>query len=126
MSVLAKGLNKGMGHDDEDSEDTLSEDFEDAEDSEEVSDGFDLRGGDSKTDGFSPLALSKWPGIFSDDVSWRLSEVPLVSDDDRFLLDDVWFYFSLLLILSFSSRPRCCCTFARGSLSCCSTGSSRP
>ena len=95
MQVLGKGLDEGIDLDDADSDG--AEEFEDAEeDVGEVSDGSKTRGDqgpDSMTDGFSPLALSKWPGIFSDDVSWRLGDVPLVSDDDRFLLDDVWFYF---------------------------------
>ena len=75
MNVLAKGLDEGIGHDD-DSDDTSSgEDFEDDdEDSEEDSEGFDFRGGDFQPDGVSLLALSKWPGIFSDDVSWRLGD----------------------------------------------------
>ena len=74
VDVLAKGLG-GIGHD-ADSDDALSgEDFEDADEGfEEDSDGFDFRGGDFQADGVSLLALSKWPGFFSDDVSWRLDD----------------------------------------------------
>ena len=77
MRVLGKGLNKGVDLGDAVSD---AEEFEDAEeDVEEVFDGLKIRGDqgpDSMTDGFSPLALSEWPGIFSDDVSWRLVMYP--------------------------------------------------
>ena len=86
--MLAKGLDDGL---DADSDDDF---FEDAnEDSED----FDFRGGDFQADKASLLALSKWPGFFSDDVSWRLGDVSLVSDDDKFRLDGVGFYLPLLL-----------------------------
>ena len=71
--MLAKGLADGLDDGlDADSDDDF---FEDAnEDSEEDSEGFDFRGGDFQADGVSLLALSKWPGFFSDDVSWRLGD----------------------------------------------------
>ena len=77
MRVLGKGLNKGV-----DLGDTVSdtEEFKDAEEHlEEVFGGPRIRGDqgpDSMTGEFSPLALSEWPGIFSDDVSWRLVMYP--------------------------------------------------
>ena len=75
MNVLAKGLDEGIGHDDDSADTSSGEDFEDDdEDSEEDSEGFDFRGGDFQPDGVSLVALSKWPGLFSDDVSWRLSD----------------------------------------------------
>ena len=73
MQVLGKDLDKGVDLDDADSD---TEQFEDAE---EVFDDFPIRGDqgpDSMTNEFSPLALSQWPGIFSDDVSWRLVMYP--------------------------------------------------
>ena len=77
MRVLGKGLNKGVDLGDAVSD---AEEFEDAEeDLEEVFGGLKIRGDqgpDSMTDEFSPLALSQWPGIFSDDVSWRLVMYP--------------------------------------------------
>ena len=127
MRVLGKGLHKGVGLGDAVSD---TEEFKDAEEHlEEVFGGPRIRGDqgpDSMADEFSPLALSEWPGIFSDDVSWRLVMYPCSLMMIGSCLAMFWFYFSLLLILSFSSRPSCCCTVLRGSLSCCSTGSSRP
>ena len=74
MDVLAKGL-EGIGHDADSDDASSGEDFEDDdEDSEDDSEGFDFRGGDFQADGVSLLALSKWPGFFSDDVSWRLGD----------------------------------------------------
>ena len=74
MDVLAKGL-EGIGHDADSDDASSGEDFEDADEGfEEDSDGFDFRGGDFQADGVSLLALSKWPGFFSDDVSWRLGD----------------------------------------------------
>ena len=122
MNVLAKGLDEGIGHDD-DSDDTSSgEDSEDDdEDSEDDYEGFDFRGGDFQPDGVSLLALSKWPGLFSDDVSWRLGDCI-----SCLLAGRCWVFLALVVMLSFSSRPSCCCSWARVSLSWCSTGSSRP
>ena len=96
---------------------------------EKVFGGLTIRGDqgpDLMTDESSLLALSQWPGIFSNDVSWRLVMYPCSLTMIGSCLAMFWFYFSLLLILSFSSRPSCCCTVLRGSLSCCSTSSSRP
>ena len=77
MRVLGKGLHKGVGLGDAVSD---TEEFKDAEEHlEEVFGGPRIRGDqgpDSMTDEFSPLALSEWPGIFSDDVSWRLVMYP--------------------------------------------------
>ena len=72
MNVLAKGLDEGIGQDGADTDDTFSGEYseDDDEDSEEDSEGFDFRGDDFQPDGVSLLALSKWPGFFSDDVSW--------------------------------------------------------
>ena len=77
MNVLAKGLtDEDIGQDGADTDDASSgEDSEDDdEDSEDDYEGFDFRGGDFQPDGVSLLALSKWPGFFSDDVSWRLGD----------------------------------------------------
>ena len=92
VNMLAKGLADGL-------DDGLDADSDDDffEDANEDSEDFDFRGGDFQADKASLLALSKWPGFFSDDVSWRLGDVSLVSDDDKFRLDGVGFYLPLLL-----------------------------
>ena len=75
--MLGQGLTKGVNLDDAVSD---TEEFVDAEEHlEKVFGGLKIRGDqgpDSMTDEFSPLALSQWPGIFSDDVSWRLVMYP--------------------------------------------------
>ena len=74
VDVLAKGLGR-ISHDADSDDASSGEDFEDADEGfEEDSDGFDFRCGDFQADGVSLLALSKWPGFFSDDVSWRLDD----------------------------------------------------
>ena len=77
MRVLGKGLTKGVDLSDAVSD---AEGFEDAEeDPEKVFGGLKTRGDqgpDFMTDEFSPHALSQWPGIFSNDVSWRLVMYP--------------------------------------------------
>ena len=68
--MLGKDLDKGVGLDDAVSN---TGEFVDAE---EV---FPIRGDqgpDTLTNEFSPLVLSQLPGIFSDDVSWRLVMYP--------------------------------------------------
>ena len=92
VNMLAKGLADGL-------DDGLDADSDDDffKDANEDSEDFDFRGGDFQADKASLLALSKWPGFFSDDVSWRLGDVSLVSDDDKFRLDGVGFYLPLLL-----------------------------
>ena len=101
--MIGGGLDKEVGLDGADSDG--DEGFEDAEeDVREVSDGSKTRGDQgppSVPDEKSSLAVSKWSGILTDDVSSQFGDVTLFSDDDRFLLGDVLVLLSLLFIMSF-------------------------